>query len=85
MLTSFFIILKLITRSGPVKLDDDFGVLSRTLEDLKIVKPERRHRLEGDGLMHGNQNSGRFRRGCLSWRTRARSGHISSSATETEL
>ena len=85
MLTSFFIILKLITRRGPVKLDEDFAVLSRTLEDLRIIKPERKHRTEGDGLVHGNQNSGRFRRGCLSWRKRAKSGHSPSSATETEL
>ncbi len=46
VLTTFFVILKLFTRRGYVKLDDDEAALQRAIEYLKQPKREQRTREE---------------------------------------
>lgn len=46
MLTTFFAVLKLCTRRGYVKLDNDVAALQRAIEYLKQPKRERQSREE---------------------------------------
>ncbi len=46
VLTTFFVILKLFTRRGYVKLDDDLAALQTAIEYLKQPKREQRIREE---------------------------------------
>ncbi|KAK3175307.1 hypothetical protein OEA41_002554 [Lepraria neglecta] len=80
VLTVFFLILKVITRRPPVRLDNDFSVLASTLEHLKFLKPERQRGPQTDD----GQEISRRLRGIMPWKSRSRSGHSPSSA-ENEL
>ena len=73
--------LKLITRRGPVHLDNDFAVLVATLEHLKFLKPERQRGSQADGNANRPRRMSRF----FTWKKRSKSGQSSSTGGEVEL
>ena len=81
MLTGFFLVLKLIKRRSPVRLDDDFAKLVDTLEHLKYLKPERQRGTQANG----DANQPKRMRGFLACKRRSQGGHSSSTGTEVEL
>ena len=81
ILTSFFLVLKVITCRRPVRLDNGFAVLVATIEHLKSLKPERQRGSE----THGNTNKLRQMREFLTCKKRSRGGQSSSTGGEVEL
>lgn len=80
VLTTFFIVLKLITREKPVRLSDDFAQLTVTIERLKILKPERQR---GPRVPNRDENPRRLRDFVL-WVSRSKVGGSSASGPDVE-